>query len=285
MKKLIAFLFISLLLFVGFSANESFIDQISSSLSPREKWENDLSSPILDQLLTQKFTYLGRGTQSYVFLSEDQKYVIKFIKMNHLTPHLWLKYLPLPFLDKLRYKKVYQREQRLNQVFDTLHYSYRELKDETGLLFIHINRTKNWNKQVTLIGKKGETFILPLDDVPFIIQEKAELFYSRLFHLIETNDTEGAKSCLRSLLNLIWKRGCKGLIDQDRSISNNFGFVNDKPIQLDIGGLCFIDPDQKLPAALSEVDRISKRIGSRIEKDHPEFLPAYQEVLHDNKWD
>ncbi len=284
MKKLAALLLI-IILFVLFYAGshkkKEFINQISSTLDSREKWNNDISSPILDQVLTQKFTYLGRGTQSYVFESQDQKYVIKFIKMNHLTPNKWLKHLPAPLLSNLKYKKVFKREQKLHQLFDSLQYAYREFKDESGLLFIHINRTKNWNKKVTLTGKKGETFTLSLDDIPFIIQEKAELIYRRLFRLIKANNNEEAKNCVRALLKLVWTRGCKGLFDHDRSVSNNFGFVNEKPIQFDIGELYHVDSEKKLPAAAEEVHRIARRIGAKIEATHPEFLPIYQEVLHE----
>ena len=58
-------------------------------ITPEEK---DLE--LFNQLLLQKFTYLDRGTQSYAFVSADQKYVIKFFNMKHLTPKTWLKLLP-----------------------------------------------------------------------------------------------------------------------------------------------------------------------------------------------
>jgi len=278
-----------LLLLVVFSSaffaiiykKKNFVDQVTVAFNPLEKWENDLSDPFLDQILTQKFTYLGRGTQSIAFSSEDGNYVLKFFKMNHLCPSKWIKYVPYPFFPNLKKKKVFLKEQKMHRLFDALQYSYREFKDETGLLFIHINRTKNWNRSVTLLGKNGETFVHPLGNTSFIIQKKAKLLFPELFQLLETNDIEGAKRSIRSFLTLIQTRGDKGLFDDDHSVSNNFGFVDGNAIQFDIGELFLVkDPDLH-EKAVSEVQRIGRRIQAKIEEAHPKFVPIYQEILRE----
>src|SRR5258708_2635099 len=51
----------------------------------------------IDQLLNQEFTYLSKGAQSYVFVSQDQKYVIKFFKLNKFNSQTWLSYIPFSF--------------------------------------------------------------------------------------------------------------------------------------------------------------------------------------------
>lgn len=251
-------------------------EQITSQHEACSEWESDLSSPELDEILSQKFTYLARGTQSYAFVSEDQKYVLKFIKMNHLTSDPWLKYLPSFLGGKLRYKKVELREQRFQNLFNTLHFCHEKFQDETGVKFIHLNPSPTWNKTVHLISKKGESLTLPLQDVPFIIQERADLIFPRLFQLIKDNKIEEAKQAITSLFELLWKRGNLGLFDEDRSVSNNFGFVGEKVIQLDIGGLVIKAPDEK--ASLEEIQRIASRIREKIEVHHPEFLPYFDEA-------
>ncbi len=278
MKKIAALLvIISLAFFMVTHKKKNLIDQVTSTFTPLEKWENDLSSPVLDQILTQKFIYLGRGTQAYAFSSEDGKYVIKFFKKNHLYPNPWLKYLPVPALRK----KAVQKEQRMHSFFDSLQYAYQEFKDETGLLFIHINPSKNWNRSVTFTGKKGEKLVIPLGTTSFIVQKKAKPLFSELFHMLNTNDMEGAKKSLRSFFSLIQTRGEKGLFDDDHSVSNNYGFVEGRPIQFDIGELFLIEDEDLHEKAVEEVQRIGRRIQPKIEASHPEFVPLYQEILRE----
>ncbi len=260
---------------------KNFVDQVTIAFNPLEKWESDLTDPFLDQILNQKFTYLSRGTQSIVFSSDDGKYVLKFFKMNHLCPRKWIKYLPYPLFPNLKEKKVFQKEQRMHRLFDALHYSYREFKDETGLLFIHINPSNSWNRSVTLIGKDGKTFVHPLGNTSFIIQKKAKPLFSELFQLIEAGKVDEAKRSLRSFFSLIQSRGNKGLFDDDHSVSNNFGFVDGNAIQFDIGELFLVNDPDLHGKATAEVQRIGLRIQPKIEAAHPEFVPIYQEILRE----
>ena len=41
----------------------------------------------LHSILSQPFYYIGKGAQSYAFMSEDKKHVIKFFKFKHLRPN------------------------------------------------------------------------------------------------------------------------------------------------------------------------------------------------------
>src|SRR4029079_17540498 len=63
------------------------VEKISSKLSFNEAWEiHPLSLEARDHLLhtvlSQTFYYLGSGSQSYAFASQDGKYVLKFFKMH-----------------------------------------------------------------------------------------------------------------------------------------------------------------------------------------------------------
>ena len=265
------FFLVALLVVLGYVCippKKNFMNQVTSTLKVRPEWETDVTSPHVDQILNQKFTYLARGTQSYAFISEDQKYVLKFIKMNHVTPRR--------ITEKLNLVKRNKKETKLKEMFGALHYAYNHFKEETGLVFIHLNRTPGWNKKVSLVGKEGENIVLSLNNSCFILQEKAELLYTRLGRLIENNQMDDAKEKIRSFLTLIQKRGSQGLFDHDKSISNNFGFIGDSPIQLDVAGLYLAPLD-----AQAEVARVGLRIKNRIEERFPQFLPHYLEVWHE----
>lgn len=88
------FLVISLLVFVIYSSGRLYyaitagftISNITSDFAYNEKWDmlslSNLEKERVNQILAQKFSYLGKGCQSYVFLSEDGEYVLKFVKIR-----------------------------------------------------------------------------------------------------------------------------------------------------------------------------------------------------------
>ena len=50
--------------------------------APLLPFSNHGNTLLTEEILKQPFHYLARGGQSFVFVSEDQKYVIKFFKNN-----------------------------------------------------------------------------------------------------------------------------------------------------------------------------------------------------------
>lgn len=268
MRKFLLVVLAAVLGYVCIPEKKNFLNQVTSTLKARPEWETDLSSTLVDQILNQKFSYLARGAQSYAFISEDQKYVLKFIKMNHVTPRR--------ISEKFNRDKREKKATKLQQMFGALHYAYHHFKDETGLVFLHLNRTPGWNKKVSLVDKDGKNIALSLKNSCFILQEKAELIYTRLGRLIENNQVEDAKETIRSFLTLIQKRGDRGLFDHDHGISSNFGFINDRPIQLDVADLYQAALDPK-----AEVERVGLRMKNTIADRFPPFLPHFLEVWNE----
>src|ERR1700722_9111833 len=79
-----------------FKGNDSFsIRFLYSSMPNRVEWDlpvlTSSQSQLLDEILSQKFTYFAKGTHCYAFVSEDQKYVIKFHRYpSHMRLFPWL---------------------------------------------------------------------------------------------------------------------------------------------------------------------------------------------------
>lgn len=216
------------------------LNQITSSLGYHKEWAIDtLSESVssLDEILSQPFYYMKSGTQSYAFVSQDGKYVLKFFRMNHLTPKKWLKFFPIPGLERYKYNKIQRREERAEQVFSGIKKVYEGFREESALLFVHLNQTHHLKKRVILFDRKGKPLFIPLDKVPFILQERAELLYSHLTSLMQQGDKEGAIRALRSLLSMVWRRGERGFIDKDDGMNHNYGFIGERVIQIDIGRL------------------------------------------------
>ncbi|MBA2727519.1 MAG: hypothetical protein H0U49_05020, partial [Parachlamydiaceae bacterium] len=126
----------------------------------------------LNKILSQHFTYIGKGAQSYAFGSEDGKYVIKFFKFKHLRPSFWLDLLPPIFgLDNYKDKQYQRKERKLEGVFSGYRLAYLRHREDSGLLFIHLNHSENLFPPMTVIDKMGWHHSIPLDGVVFILQE------------------------------------------------------------------------------------------------------------------
>jgi hypothetical protein len=72
----------------------------------------DLDQKYLDEAINQNYTYLARGGQCFVFVSEDNNYVLKFFKHNKRRPRFYTSW-PLPdFLQKWIHKKNEKRQKK-----------------------------------------------------------------------------------------------------------------------------------------------------------------------------
>ena len=289
--KLIALTLIPFLLFglayglrrkdKGFS-----VHKISCPLNYEQDWDVDPlrleNKQTVRQILSQKFKYLEEGTQAYVFESQDKKYVLKFFKMRHLLPNLWLNYLPLPeSLEDYRFRKVDQRILRRYETFTSYRLAFEELQKESGLLYVHLNPTREFRKKVLLIDDKDKEHKIDLDRIPFVIQKRAELFYVRLIKIKERGDHAEMRDAVRSLLQLVAERCKKGFADKNKTIVGNYGFLGETVIQIDIGEVVF-DELLKDPSNVQrEVLRIAKRLEYWIMHHAPEFTQDVQdEVRH-----
>lgn len=217
------------------------VNNIYSNLSFNAKWsvadivQND---PWLHTILNQKFHYLAHGGQCYAFASEDGRYVLKFFK-HHLRRVPWLfSNLPLPSsLEYLRENKRIKRENKLIRDFSSYKLCFEKLPEETGLIFIHLNKTNGRLPSVAIIDKLNIAHRVALDEVEFVIQKRATLAHAYIDELMRTNRIEEAKNAVAGICDLIIKRSQKGIFDEDAKIHRNFGFVDDKAVVVDVGRL------------------------------------------------
>ena len=211
------------------------IDKISSRLDYNYSWEVEPISDrqrefLIQKVFPQKFYFLSSGTQCYAFISEDRQFVLKFFKMQHLFPKDWLSN---SLLQKIGFKNESSNELFSERIFETYKAAYEHLREETGLLYMHLNKTSELFCYATLIDNKGKKFFVNLDSVEFMLQQKAQKIYEHLDELVKEENDRDLKICIRSFLQLIATRCEKGFADQDLSIRKNFGFVGNKAIQID----------------------------------------------------
>ncbi len=235
----------------------------------------------VEAILTQPFYFLGSGGQCYAFLSEDKAVVLKVFKHHHMRPTSFIDNLPLPpILDKLRNENIDRRKKRLLYILGSVKISAEELKEETGVIYAHLNKTPDvFNKKITLHDKLFIKHLIDVDSLEFVLQKRADLTYPTLNALLKNNESEAAKRCIDSLLTLILTRNQKGIADNDPVIDRNFGYIGEKAVEIDLGSFSK-DPRLKDPVfckeeLLSETEKFSEW----IEAHHPSLTPYLNEKL------
>ncbi len=226
--------------------------RITSNLTYHPEW--DVVLPELSQvktLLNQPYTYLSKGVQSFVFASEDGQYVIKFFRHDHLGAAFWSNWLP---------GKKAKKTTKLHKDFLSYKIAYEVLREETGLIFLHLNKTKNFQQTLDLVDKLGIHHPIDLDKYEFLIQKRASLLYTALDQMIEQNRLEDAKETLSKLVLLLARRAKQGISDKDPDLNTNFGVIGTEPIQIDVGRF------RKAPSRLdkNEIIRITDHLHQHL---------------------
>lgn len=216
------------------------LHKIHSSLSFHPEWECAPPSAVegeeISKLLDQPFYYMAKGAQAYVFASEDGTAVIKFFRLYHLRPPLWLTMVSLPaVLQPWKVGKMLGKRDELEKDFASYRIAFEEMREETGLLYLHLNKTSHLKKNLTIFDKIGIAHSLDLDRMEFLVQKRATLVYPSIDHLMKTEGEGAAKEAISALVQLLFQRCRKGIFDKDPDLNTNFGLIGTRPIQIDIG--------------------------------------------------
>lgn len=232
------------------------VSNITSDFSFQPQWETRPLSmneqKEVNQALDQSYHYLGKGCQSYVFGSEDGKYVIKFFKYQRYRLQPWLAYFPpLPAVVKYRQEKMEKKWNKLDGFVKSWKIAFENLKDETGLIFIHLNKTDHLQRQMILYDKMGQKHEINLDQMEFCVQCQAHMLCGTLLEQKENGDLETSKQLIHQLLNTILSEYARGLADNDHALMQNTGVAQGKPIHIDVGQFVF-NEDVKQPAVFHQ---------------------------------
>jgi hypothetical protein len=209
----------------------------------------------LNGIFHQKFKFLAVGSQSYAFESEDGKYVVKFFIMKHQIPRV---------SDLWHPEKVDYRQQNLLSIFNSHKLAYENLREDAGLVYVHLNKGSNLKTQLKVVDRLGKTHMIDLDNVEFVVQEKAELIFTHFQKLLKNGDKEGVQKKIGSLLQLVQRRIDLGISDHDKAVKHNYGFIGDRAVHLDIGRIEKVRKPK-------EYDRINQRINKWLQSNDISF--------------
>ncbi len=254
------------------------LEAISADLPFNPAWEtralNDEEKREVDLALAQPYKYLGAGSQCYSFVSEDSKYVIKFVKQKPFEIPGWS-------IGWLREKKENKKEAKRNRVFQAFKISFDLLPEETGLLYVHMNQTHHLNKTVPFCDSQGKIHDLNLDSLEFVIQKKADLAYYAIDALMENKEIEKAKDAIDQLLALNLKLYKQGFINRDPNFRSNCGFIDHRAIVIDIGRMAYREEIKKPENYKQELIKITPKFRAYISSRHPELLSHFDQSVAD----
>ncbi len=216
------------------------IVHITSDFSHDPRWETrELTSEEqkkVEVALSQSYTYLGKGCQSYVFASEDGEYVLKFFKYKRYRPQFYFYWFTfLPYYQEYLDRKIDSKQQQLDRLFTSSTIGFDHLPKETALVYIHLNKTDYLNKRVKFRDKIGREHELEMDSMEFMIQRRGEMLCPVIDQMMAEGKEEQAKQMLSGLFEMILAEYRSGLADTDHALMQNTGVIDGRAFQLDVG--------------------------------------------------
>lgn len=234
----------------------------------------------IEQILSQTFTYLAKGTQSFVFLSSDKNYVIKFFKQQHLRiPWYCLTFANTPLVNHYMSRKVARRTLKRSKIYGGCKLAYDELQADTGVVYLHLTPSTDLPSPLTLIDKMGVKHEIDPNTVAFFLQRRGVPLYTAFMDYRERNDLAGANKALQQLFDYLVDRSRRGILDRDPAYQQNLGFIGGRAANLDVGNLT---KDPLIKNRIEYKRRIQEHLvdlRSWMLIHFPELVPSYDASL------
>lgn len=216
------------------------IGNITSDLAFDQRWVTHEPSGIeqeeIDRALNQQYVYLGKGCQAYVFESEDGQYVLKFFKYQRFRPQWWLNNLvSIPAIEQYQQYKASQKKNKLDNVFRSWKIAFEDLSRETGVVYVHLNKSNDLHKIMTIRDKMGLSHQIDLDQMEFLVQHKAKMLCPTLETMIDRKEIAQAELLIDRLLSMVLLEYLRGYADNDHALMQNTGVWEGFPIHIDVG--------------------------------------------------
>jgi len=272
-----------ILMRIYFRATDDFrLTNIKYEMPYHKEWEiaplDQSENARLNAILDQKFHYIGKGAQSYVFGSDDGKYVIKFFKFKHLRPSWFIDALPdISPLKEYKENIAKRKARKLYGVFNGYKLAYDSDKENSGLIFIQLNPS-NVHRDITLKDKLGFSRTVDLGDVVYVVQEKGVTLRNVLSQLLKEGDVATAKLRIGQIFNMYLSEYRKGILDHDHGVMQNAGFIGDRPIHLDIGKIHYDENISQPENYQKDLLKLAYKMQFWIKNNFPQY---YEPLVND----
>ncbi len=193
---------------------------------------------LLNTVVKQHFSYLGKGRQCYVFESEDGKWVIKFFKCRRLGLASIYEYIASIglFTDIINAKRA-EKNDRRQRLFMSAYLVATRLYHEAGIAYFQLTPSGASLPTLAITNSAGQNQTIDLNTTPFCIQRKGEHIFPTIARLVDANQIEEAKKRLDQLLAILVEKRKKGVSQCDVALvtRGNVGYIEDRALFLDIG--------------------------------------------------
>jgi len=260
------------------------IANITSDLPYDSRWETAPLSPSekekIGQALNQEYTYLGKGCQAYVFGSQDGQYVLKFFKFQRFRPQIWFEpFTFIPAVENYQHEKGVERKLKLDKVMMSWMIAYEYLSKDTGVLYVHLNKTNSWNMTLNIRDKLGMSYPVDVDKMEFLLQRQAIMLCPKIEALMKQGSVAQAKNLIDSLLVMLLLEYSRGFADNDHALMQNTGVLDDRPIHIDVGQLIYNESVRDPAVYQQELFDKTYKFHQWLEKNFPELATHLQARL------
>ncbi len=258
------------------------INQVISDYPFNPEWE--VKTPpetiqFLNMLTQQSFYWLGKGFQATAFVSEDGEYVLKFFQQGRLKEVPFL-HNPVGFLfSKAFREKMDERQIHREEIFLSSKMAYEEFPEESGILYVHLNKTNDLIKGIKLHDSGGQSYRLRGDDACFVLQRKADYVLPTIKTLMNEGRVDEAKARIDQIFDLLLSMAQKGFLDGDLALmrNNNIGFVQDRAIYIDTGHITHRNHVNVKERMVFEFDTRVAPLHDWLKMRYPELATYYKE--------
>lgn len=252
------------------------LSNITSTLPYDERWQIKTPSAqqqfIINDALNQEYTYLGKGCQSYVFISRDGQYVIKFLKYQRFRPQMWIDLFTfIPAVEHYQNQKTLEKQEKLEKVFRSWKLAYEQLQEQTGVIYVHLNKVPMNGKKLAIRDKMNFKHQIDLENTEFLVQKRAEMFAPTIQRMMKVGDANRAKRLLDKLLILLLFEYMRGIADNDHALMQNTGVMNKEPIHIDVGQFIVNDIVKDPKVYHREIFDKTYRLREWLQKHYPEL--------------
>jgi hypothetical protein len=227
----------------------------------------------LAEILHQRFRYCGKGSTSGAYVSEDGQFVLKtFLKKEFRSKTGQ----SIPIFRELANKRKELRS-KYNRVFGPIN-AYQYIPQESGMIYYQFIRpTHRFHHLIQLTEKDGSISWLDPNRDEYVIQKKAVLAQVYLQDYVARGDLERAKNGIVQLLEMTKTLYAQEIVLVALQFLNNFGFVNDEPIRIDVEHVRF-DPKWKKKGRAHFRKEVAK-FRNWVESEVPVLLSFFDETV------
>ena len=233
-------------------------------------------------LLNQSFRFLGRGFQSFVFISDDEEYVLKLFSNRYQRQIQLFSFLSrTPLLTQWAVKKLLNVRSKLDASFISYQLAWDEMPDQTALVYMHLSPSSDLPHTLTLIDPLHISHTIDPNNYAFLVQKKVDLAYPALQHWIHTNQIQKAQSALSSLIELFIRKWRQAIADHDPLIRTNYGFLGTEAIQIDTGPLSKQEKPDPPEVFKKELQRVTTSLKNWLTQNAPDLVSYLDQELEE----